>query len=154
MRSQVRFLLGPPGTNGALAQLVEHLLCKQKVRSSILLCSTVWNPAGEAGFFLFCVSFFASSNSRLRKPQEGCYAARVLSLGFRSLELEFAEERVVCQQFLACSFLGGVPIQVVNSVGGLVGGVKASASPRRCCFLGTLRSRLGLLCNRLEVRVC
>ncbi|WP_218773676.1 hypothetical protein, partial [Corynebacterium diphtheriae] len=68
----------------------EHLLCKQKVRSSILLCSTVWNPVGEAGFFLFCVSFFASSNSRLRKPQECCYAARVLSLGFRSLDLEFA----------------------------------------------------------------
>ncbi|KJJ58756.1 hypothetical protein NG01_11225, partial [Corynebacterium diphtheriae] len=39
-------------------QLVEHLLCKQKVRSSILLCSTVWDPAGEAGFFLFCVPFF------------------------------------------------------------------------------------------------
>ncbi|WP_206745164.1 hypothetical protein, partial [Corynebacterium diphtheriae] len=39
---------------------------------------------------LFCVSFFASSNSRLRKPQEGCYVVRVLSLGFRSLELEFA----------------------------------------------------------------
>ncbi|OWN38510.1 hypothetical protein AY488_09845 [Corynebacterium belfantii] len=32
---------------------------------------------------------------------------RVLSLGFRSLELKFAEERVVYQQFLACSFLGG-----------------------------------------------
>ncbi|CAB0487368.1 hypothetical protein BKD74_04105 [Corynebacterium diphtheriae] len=32
---------------------------------------------------------------------------RVLSLGFRSLELEFAEERVVYQQFLACSFFGG-----------------------------------------------
>ncbi|ODS15980.1 hypothetical protein BGK40_07720 [Corynebacterium diphtheriae] len=31
----------------------------------------------------------------------------MLSLGFRSLELEFAEERVVYQQFLACSFLGG-----------------------------------------------
>ncbi|WP_206759933.1 hypothetical protein, partial [Corynebacterium belfantii] len=59
------------------------------VRSSILLCSTVWNPVGEAGFF-FCVPFFASSNSRLRKPQEGCYAARVPSLGFRSLEFEFA----------------------------------------------------------------
>ncbi|OLN15876.1 hypothetical protein BUE68_11385, partial [Corynebacterium diphtheriae] len=46
----------------------------------------------------------ASSNLRLRKPQEGCYVVRVLSLGFRSLELEFAEERVVYQQFLACSF--------------------------------------------------
>ena len=31
-------------TSGALAQLVEHLLCKQDVRSSILLCSTATNP--------------------------------------------------------------------------------------------------------------
>ena len=33
---------------GALAQLVEHLLCKQKVRSSILLCSTACSPASSS----------------------------------------------------------------------------------------------------------
>ena len=45
MRSQVRFLLGPPVRNkGALAQLVERLPCKEEVRSSILLCSTAQTP--------------------------------------------------------------------------------------------------------------
>ena len=47
-RSEVQVLLGPPGRlelsedseNGDLAQLVEHLLCKQGVRGSTPLVST------------------------------------------------------------------------------------------------------------------
>ena len=47
-RSEVQVLLGPPGSlelsedseNGDLAQLVEHLLCKQGVRGSTPLVST------------------------------------------------------------------------------------------------------------------
>jgi hypothetical protein len=39
-RSQVQVLVAPHKCPGALAQLVERLLCKQDVRSSNLLGST------------------------------------------------------------------------------------------------------------------
>jgi hypothetical protein len=62
-RSEVQVLLGPPGSlelsedseNGDLAQLVEHLLCKQGVRGSTPLVSTVKKLPLEIGgvFYLF-----------------------------------------------------------------------------------------------------
>jgi hypothetical protein len=62
-RSEVQVLLGPPGRlelsedseNGDLAQLVEHLLCKQGVRGSTPLVSTKkisLRKRGEISYFL------------------------------------------------------------------------------------------------------
>ena len=47
---------------------------------------------------------------------------------------------------------GGVPIWVVNFMGEVVGGVEGFCFTSAMLFSGTLRSRLGLLLNRLEVR--
>ena len=60
-RSEVQVLLGPPGSlelsedseNGDLAQLVEHLLCKQGVRGSTPLVSTKTLSRNRESFF-FC----------------------------------------------------------------------------------------------------
>jgi len=72
-RSEVQVLLGPPGSfftkrrfrnrsnkgttqiqnPGDLAQLVEHLLCKQGVRGSTPLVSTNEKPARNGGFYFF-----------------------------------------------------------------------------------------------------
>ena len=68
-----RFVVTPAAVvkylgTGALAQLVEHLLCKQKVRSSILLCSTtkhtVQGLSGNAPSKALIVSFHTCIGER------------------------------------------------------------------------------------------
>ena len=60
MRSEVQLLLGPPASVassiriwcGALAQLVEHLLCKQGVNGSNPLSSTIFSRDEDNSFRL------------------------------------------------------------------------------------------------------
>ena len=70
-RSEVQVLLGPrmiasARIYGDLAQLVEHLLCKQGVRGSTPLVSTKeMPPSGEA--FSVCVDYGASHSLSLAR---------------------------------------------------------------------------------------
>src|SRR5699024_12206980 len=69
---------------GALAQLVEHLLCKQKVRSSILLCSTARTPGHTAeGSFASAGMMEGSGWRRHQTPplSFGVTSIHVLQLG-------------------------------------------------------------------------
>ena len=57
MRSEVQVLLDPP-LNGALAQLGEHLLCKQGVIGSIPIRSTKTKAHGMETFLNALIDFF------------------------------------------------------------------------------------------------
>ena len=69
-----------------------------------------------------------------------------------SIGLYFFKSEVTLLLFGRCMFKGGVPIWVVNFMGEVVGGVEGFCFTSAMLFSGTLRSRLGLLLNRLEVR--
>src|SRR4051794_28146927 len=81
-RSAVRIRLPPPLEKGGIAQLVEHLLCKQDVSGSNPLAST---PSGAAG-----------TNSRVVRRDRGGYEGPMTHRSFLLLALLFTSLCVPC----------------------------------------------------------